>query len=82
MPTRYVLILVASSAMLSLYMLRLNINIVIISMVNYTAIPHIHHNLSVTECGEQNATEHSSEPTAVLEYLTKSIKSEIQLDLN
>lgn len=49
-PTRYTVATVAFFNLLYVYMIRLNINIVIVAMVNYTAIPHT--NITIAEeCG-------------------------------
>ena len=57
-PTRYAVASVAFVNFIYVYMLRLNVNIVIVSMVNYTAIPRT--NITVAEeCGyaeTQNTT--------------------------
>lgn len=49
-PTRYAVASAAFLNFLYVYMLRLNINIVIVAMVNYTAIPHTNITTAV-ECG-------------------------------
>lgn len=54
------------------YMLRLNVNIVIVAMVNYTAIPHT--NITTAqECGydvavENNNTETSPDVSVLFNY--------------
>lgn len=58
-PTRYAVATVAFLNFLYVYMLRLNVNIVIVAMVNYTAIPHT--NITTAEeCGLPEEVEETS----------------------
>lgn len=55
-PARYAVAVVAFINFLYVYMVRLNVNIVIVAMVNYTAIPHT--NITIAEeCGQAVVTE-------------------------
>ncbi|XP_046640794.1 putative inorganic phosphate cotransporter isoform X1 [Daphnia pulicaria] len=59
-PTRYAVATVAFLNFIYVYMLRLNVNIVIVAMVNYTAIPHT--NITTAqECGFDVVVENNTE---------------------
>ena len=59
-PTRYAVATVAFVNFIYVYMLRLNVNIVIVAMVNYTAIPHT--NITTAEeCGHDAAQNNNTE---------------------
>ena len=58
-PTRYAVATVAFVNFLYVYMLRLNVNIVIVAMVNYTAIPHTNVT-TAEECGLAEEIEETS----------------------
>jgi len=60
-PKRQVMTFVAFIGYTYLFMLRVNVNIVVVAMVNYTAIPHT--NITVAEqCGRQDHQQHSYHP--------------------
>ena len=60
LPVRYLVAGVAFLNFIYIYLLRLNVNIAIVAMVNYTAIPHVDAAVVSEECRVQGSANQSS----------------------